>query len=472
VISVSSLEKGRSIFRRPSALAAGILAAVVVNLVVGCGSPAPTTPPFSVASPNAPATAQPTGIVRDAAGDWTFERPATWISAQPNSFITLATGPLVYLSNFALFPTCATSWQATPNPPDSSGNACRLPFTALPPGGVFIQFYSDRLPRPLPTAGEPIEFDGDETHIDVQRPGQCGPIAVDEVAYVAMPQRDAPDVTSTSIRACLNGPDLDQADQSFRAFLASIRSTPSVAYPDACATFELSQRRCEYIVNWARQEAGVAEADAASIELLGDPECPDERDAMSCGVMRTTTFIVRVRVTPSGGESSDHSVFCGLLSDTSLLCSEHPLIRIITPTTNGYWDVPCSGEAPENACATPLPSIEPGAAAAAIPLTITALVIPIDHLGDYSVDLGEVMLPNGVLTEAAVTLADDHPTKLLLNPGFLNLVLRSTQTGAVIDNAYTHGWHMGTERVAVALEFSVERFEPGAELVIADATVR
>jgi hypothetical protein len=51
-------------------------------------------------------------------------------------------------------------------------------------------------------------------------------------------------------------------------------------------------------------------------------------------------------------------------------------------------------------------------------------------------------------------------------------VLRSTQTGAVIDNAYTHGWHMGTERVAVALEFSVERFEPGAELVIADATVR
>lgn len=361
------------------------LVAVIATLAVGCGSPAPTTGPTSIASPNAPPTAQPNEIVSDAAGDWTFDRPTTWISAQPNSFITLATGPLVYLT-----------------------------------------------------------------------------------------QLRSVSVTNLSVIACLNGPDLERSDLAVRAFLASVHSAPEpgAEYREACAKFNLSQRRCDYIVNWARAEAGLAESDPAAIELLGDPACPGELDAMSCGIARTTHFVVRVRVTPAAGEPSEHPVFCGILSETSLLCTEQPKIRIITPTTNGYWDVPCSGEAPENACATPLPSIDPGDAASAIPLTITGLAIPIDHPGDYSLDLGMVTLPNGVLTEAAVTLADDHPTKLLLNPGFLNLVLRSTETGEVIDNAYTHGWHMGTERVAVTLEFSVEQFESGTELVIADATVR
>lgn len=470
-------------------IGAGVFVLLLVGLVVVAlaaslssggrppSSVASTNPSISpkngIASPTAPVSSAPSGVVTDTAGGWTFERPTSWTSWQPNAFSPINDGPLLYLANFPVLPDCATSWQASPNPAGSDGRACELPFVALPAGGVFVQFYSGRILQPMPSGGPPIEFDGDATRIDVQRPGQCGAVTADEVLTVAIPYRGAPGMTNTRVVACINGPDVGGSEQAVRNFLASARSAfGDSMYPEACATFELSQRRCDYIVNWARAEAGIAESDPATIELLGDPACPDDSDPRSCGTVRTMVFVVRVRLTPADGEPSDHSVSCGILSDTSLLCTEQPKIRVITPTGNGYWDVPCSGEAPENACATPLPSIDPAAAAEAIPLTISRLVIPIDHVGDYSVDLGEVILPDGILTEAAMTLADDQPTKFLLNPGFLNLVLRSTATGDVIDNAYTHGWHVGTERVAVTLKFSVEQFEPGAELLIANATVR
>jgi hypothetical protein len=416
-------------------------------------------------------TASPDGLVADTARNWSFQRPTSWTSWQPNAFSPINDGPLLYLANYPLLPECATSWQAAPNPARSDGRACELPFTELPAGGLFVQFYSGRILQPMPSGGTPIVFDGDATRIEIQRPGQCGAVTADEVLTAAIPYRGAPGMTNARVVACINGPNVEASEQAVRNFLASVRSAfEGSMYPEACATFDLSQRRCDYIVNWARQEAGLAVTDPAAIELLGDPACPLAQPG--CSVARTTQFVVRVRVSPTGGEPSDHPVFCGILSDTSLLCTEQPRIRIITPTGNGYWDVPCSGEAPENACAAPLPSIDPAAAALAIPLTISRLVIAIDHVGDYSVDLGDVTLPNGVLTEALVALADDQPAEFLLNPGFVNLVLRSQETGEIIDNAYTHGWHPGTERAAVVLEFSVESFDAGTELVVAEATVR
>lgn len=449
------------------------IVALAVGLVPG-GSLPSSVSTNPLASPTTPLASPPSGIVTNTAGGWTFERPASWISWQPNAFITLATGPLVYLANFPLLPECATSWAAPSHPPDSSGNACSLPFTALPAGGVFVQFYSGRLPRPLPSAGEPIEFDGGQTRLVTHRPGQCLQVTVDEYLSVAIPDREAPAMTDLSVVACMNGPDLDQADQAFRAFLASIRSVPEqgAAYPDACATFQLSQRRCDYIVNWARRDAGLGEADPAAIELLGDPACPGSRDARPCGIMRTMAFVVRVRVIPADGEPSDHPVFCGILSAYTLLCTDRPKIRVITPTTNGYWDVPCSGEAPDAPCAPPIPTIDPAAASGARAFSVSDLHIPIDHVGPYSIALGEAILPNGVLTDATLTLADDSPANLLLEGGRVELVLSSLDGGLPFENAYTHGWRPGTERVAVTLEFSVEWFEPGAELVVAEATVK
>lgn len=277
-------------------------------------------------------------------------------------------------------------------------------------------------------------------------------------------------MSNASVVACINGPDLDLSELALREFVASVRSAPQerFAYPESCATFELSPRRCEYIVGWARREAGLAEADPAAIELLGDPACPGHLDAMPCGIMRTTTFVVRVRVTPANGEPTDHSVFCGIHGDASLLCTDRPVIWVLTPTSNGYWDVPCSGEAPEG-CATPLPSIEPAAADDAEPLTLHDVHIPIDHVGDYRVPMGEATLPNGILSETSVTLGEHRPTTFLVEGGRVEVLLSGTQP---FDNGYAHGWHPGSERVAVTLKFTVESFDSGAELVVQQLVVR
>jgi hypothetical protein len=238
---------------------------------------------------------------------------------------------------------------------------------------------------------------------------------------------------------------------------------PQVAepYPDGCAAYQLSERRCAYIVDWAKGEAGIAPTDQVTIELLGDPDC-FEADPRVCGPDRTTYFVVRVRLTTPAGASSDHPVFCGVGGETSLLCTERP--RIWTGTSaNGYTDVPCETE--NGPCATPLPTIDPAAAAAAVPLEVDALDIVIDHVGAYSIPVGEAILPNGILSEAQFGLVDDMPSTILLKPGFMYLEVTSLDGGPKFENIYEHGWHEGTERVQVTLSFTVEWMD-------ADTTLR
>ena len=249
---------------------------------------------------------------------------------------------------------------------------------------------------------------------------------------------------------------------------------PDVAlpYPDGCAAYSLSPRRCAYIVDWAKQQAGYAPDESLSVSLLGDPDChatnPD-----ACGAIRTTWFVVRVRLAAQGGSSVDESAFCGFpgsRNEYSLLCWEHPQIKITSPTMNGYRDVPCSSE--NGPCATPLPGPDPDAVKASSPLRIPSLDIPIDHAGAYSLDLGEAVLPNGLLTEASLQLADDAPTNMLVNPDGMNLAIMSLDGGPPFENAYVRGWHAGTERVSVTLTFTVDSFDPGAELQVRDLVVR
>ena len=236
----------------------------------------------------------------------------------------------------------------------------------------------------------------------------------------------------------------------------------AVPYPDGCAAYRLSDRRCAYIVDWAKKEAGIGAGDPVSVELLGDHACPSD-DTVPCGVMRTMAFIVRVRLTTQSGESSDHPVFCGLGGEMTLLCTERPRIWISTPM-NGYTDVPCQTE--NGPCATPLPTIDPAAAAAAEPLSVPSLDIVIDHIGAYSIPVGEAVLPNGILSEAAFGLADDMPSSVLLNPGFMYLEVTSLEGGPPFDNYYRRGWHDGTERVQVTLTFTVEWMEADTVLEV------
>ena len=239
-------------------------------------------------------------------------------------------------------------------------------------------------------------------------------------------------------------------------------------YPEGCPAYGLSPRRCAYIVDWALAGAGLA-GQPAGIELLGDPACDDQ--PTPCGVTRFgADFVVRVRVTPAGGEATDYPVFCGPLGWTSLLCADTPHIRITSVTMGGYFDIPCGPDGTPDECASPVPSIAPKAAAEAVPLKVPSLVIPIGHVGEYAIDVGEAVLPNGILSEASATLADDTRTDVLIPDGiFLEVV---GEDGTPIGNIYDHGWRPGTEQVHVRLVFTVESFDPGATLEITDLVVR
>jgi hypothetical protein len=244
-------------------------------------------------------------------------------------------------------------------------------------------------------------------------------------------------------------------------------ATVALPYPDGCAAYGLSARRCAYIVDWALAEAGVT-ADPATIELLGDPACegksPDCRTVTRLG----GSVIVRVRVIPASGAMSDHTVFCGLSNLTTFFCTETPRILLRAPM-NGYHDLPCPGG--ENGpCATSMPTIAPAAAAQAVPLDVSSLTVPIDHAGPYVVDTGEAVLPNGILSEATASLPNDTRLDVLIPEGIRLEVLG--EDGEPLVNIYDHGWRTGTETVRVRLVFTVESFDPGTTLVFTGIVVR
>jgi hypothetical protein len=124
----------------------------------------------------------------------------------------------------------------------------------------------------------------------------------------------------------------------------------------------------------------------------------------------------------------------------------------------------------EGGCASPLPDIDPAVTDRAVPLSVPSLTIPIDHEGPYAVDAGTATLPNGVLSETAVTLTDDTRVDVLIPAGIRLEVIG--EDGNPMSNKYDHGWRAGLETVRVRLVFDVDSFDPGAELVLTDLLVR
>ena len=118
----------------------------------------------------------------------------------------------------------------------------------------------------------------------------------------------------------------------------------------------------------------------------------------------------------------------------------------------------------------PVPTIAPSAEAKAVPLSVPSLTIPIDHTGAYVVDVGDAILPDGILSDASATLANDRRVDVLIPQGIqLEIV---GEDGQPLVNLYTHGWRAGTERVHVRLVFTVESFEPSSTLEITNVVVR
>jgi hypothetical protein len=242
----------------------------------------------------------------------------------------------------------------------------------------------------------------------------------------------------------------------------------ALPYPEGCVVYGLSERRCAFIVDEARLQLPPGSGDVEKVELLGDPDCPE--NTSTCYVVRTMAFVVRIRLTTAGGVENDYPIFCGVGGQYSYACTETPEIGVPSLGNSGYWDTPCSGEAPVG-CASPLPSIDPGAAADAVSLEIGALDIPIDHAGDFKIPLGTTTIPNGQLSEASLRIAGTSGWFLV--EGGLRLNVTSLDPSRPpFDNAHAHGWYPGVEEVSVALEFTILQADAGAVLSIADVVVR
>ena len=251
--------------------------------------------------------------------------------------------------------------------------------------------------------------------------------------------------------------------------LPSTAEFTAVPYPDGCADYGMSTRRCDAVVAEALEQAGLDRSAVATIELTSEPPCSDVPNSVCT---YTTGFAANVRLHLAGGGTRDQQIRCSIGGEYSILCTDTPAIRT-ADATDGYRDVPCD-DSNGAGCATPLPTIEPQAAADARPLEIPSRDIPIDHVGHYVVEMGHAVLPNGILTTGVFTLADPTTQTIAVDPDTavrLRVVLTDPDAPS-FDNYYAHGWHPGTEEMAVTLEFDVTRFDPGAVLAIRDLAVR
>ncbi|HUQ43783.1 MAG TPA: hypothetical protein VM451_05135 [Candidatus Limnocylindria bacterium] len=243
----------------------------------------------------------------------------------------------------------------------------------------------------------------------------------------------------------------------------------AVPYPAGCARYDLSPVRCTAIVGALAQRSGIQPDQASEIWLLGDAACEtDGGQQVLC--TRTMSFAARVRFVLADGRTLEETQFCGPGGQYSILCSDDPEIALSLPT-DGYGDIPCMGEAPDT-CATPLPPPDPEWLARARPLTIDELAIPIDHIGDYVVPLGEGSLANGLLEASSMELPA-KPAGTLLSERGIQLRIESLEAdGRPFDNRYLHGRRQGLERFRAWLELEVLSLAPGATINLEAISIR
>jgi hypothetical protein len=239
----------------------------------------------------------------------------------------------------------------------------------------------------------------------------------------------------------------------------------SLPYPKACDAYGFSERRCEAIVADGIRMAGVDERTVRSIEFIPNPTCGPQPDGSEILCNRTVTEVAYLRIRLRDGSVVEQSVFCGIDAKYRLACTETPEIAMGVPISGGYADTP------EHA--TPLPEIDPEAAADAEPLEVASMTVPVDHVGRYEVEVGEATVPNGILSETSFILATPDAHAVTTDPNGVWLEVRPSDPGRPpFENKYARGWIDGVEPVRVYLVFTVLSFEPGARLEVVDLTVR
>jgi hypothetical protein len=247
----------------------------------------------------------------------------------------------------------------------------------------------------------------------------------------------------------------------------------AAAYPEGCAAFGLSMRRCDFIVADARSGQGIDPGLVTTTWLLPDPGCggdPTTDELTMC--MRTQSFVVGVEFELSDRTTERRDYFCGVGGQTTLICSDAPQIDASDFHAAGYWDTPCAGEAPDG-CASPVPVPTGAAAEGARALDLASIDLPIGAVGHHEVEIGTAVLAGGVVQEARFSLGDQRQDGYLLDPGRVQLVLRSTIAGRPpFDNIHARGVFDRPETVRVLLVFDVAEVSGEHWIHVTDVEVR
>jgi hypothetical protein len=235
------------------------------------------------------------------------------------------------------------------------------------------------------------------------------------------------------------------------------------ADPTGCGALKFPERRCQAVVARARDEAAIGAQVVTGFRVL--PRT-DDNSARLGGQM-----IARVRFDLANGANVVQEVWChGVGSGDDLACADDPQIGLSGGIDH---DIPCFGETPAGDptdCATLPPAPPPAAVAAAQPLRIDVLDIPLGHLGKYEIEVGQAGLPNGYLSRRAFKLADSRPTNFWIQGGILLDVRPTIHGRPPVGSIYRDGFK-GTEAVAVFLVFDVTETSPGAVLQVRDLVV-
>jgi hypothetical protein len=241
--------------------------------------------------------------------------------------------------------------------------------------------------------------------------------------------------------------------------LAGLFGPSGGPYPQACDQLGFASRQCASMVTRAETQAGLGAADATAIDIL-----PPTND----GITRLSAFMIsRVRFRLASGTERTEEIWCiGILGGADEACNHDPTIGIGAGHVDR--DVPCPGEPPAG-CATLPPTPRPEILAMARPLRIPVLDIPLDHLGQYEVAVGEAGLPDGAFSRSAATVVDERPKSFWIRDGRL-VIVPVDQTRPPIGSIYREPFD-GVEPVRVTLVFEVTEVSPGAVLQVRDIVV-
>ncbi|HEY0444800.1 MAG TPA: hypothetical protein VGC90_11315 [Candidatus Limnocylindrales bacterium] len=233
-------------------------------------------------------------------------------------------------------------------------------------------------------------------------------------------------------------------------------------YPGACASLGFPARQCAAIVARARAETSIGARVVTGVRVLAP--APDNQTRLGGFVL------ARVRFDYVDGTADTAEVGCKTSLGDDLACDADPQIQVFAGIDH---DVPCTTEAPNGdpaGCATLPPRPNNAAIAAARPLRVAALDVPLSRTGSYEIEVGRASLPNGYLSRREFGLADLRPTTFWISGG-IDLDVRPLIPGRPpIRSIYRDGFN-GPEPVDVFLVFDVSETTPGAVLQIRDLVV-